>query len=85
MVGILTGWAFHRVYENPKQSSDEEVGHPKLKANNQKNDNFILPGLIHTIACCSTLDELLSLKGSKFGYTYFKEICSPINLFYLKI
>ena len=54
----------------------------EFEANNQKNDNFVLPGLLHTIACCSTLDEFLSLKGSEFGYTYFKEICSPISLFY---
>ena len=59
--------------------------HPKLDANNRKNDNFVLPGLLHTIVCCSTLDEFMSLKGSEFGYTYFKEICSPISLFYPEI
>ena len=60
-------------------------GHPKLEANNQKNDNCVPPGLLHTIACCSTLDEFMSLKGSEFGYTYFNEICSPISLVYPKI
>ena len=61
-------------------------GHPKLEANNKKNDNCVPPRLLHTtIACCSTLDEFMSLKGSEFGYTYFKKICSPISLVYLKI
>ena len=59
--------------------------HLKLKANNKKNDNCVPPGLLHTIACCSTLDEFVSLKGSKFGYNYFKEICSSINLVYPNI
>ena len=58
---------------------------PKLEANNQKNDNCVPLELLHTIACCSTLDEFLSLKGSKFGYTYFKEIYSSINLVYPEI
>ena len=49
-------------------------GHPKLEANNKKNDNCVPPGLLHTIACCSYLDEFLSLKASEFGYIYFKEI-----------
>ena len=57
----------------------------KLEANNHKHDNFVLPELLHTIACCFTLDEFLSLKGSEFGYTYFKEIFSPISLVYPKI
>ena len=57
----------------------------KLEANNQKNDNCVPPELLHTIACCSTLDEFLSLKGSEFGYTYFKEICSHISLVYSEI
>ena len=63
----------------------KSYGHPKLEANNQKNDNCVPPGLLHTIAWCSTLDEFTSLKGSEFGYTYFKEICSPISLVNLKI
>ena len=33
----------------------------------------------------STLNAFLSPKGSEFGLTYFKEICAPINLVYLKI
>ena len=56
-----------------KKLRPSEVGGP-----NQKNDNYVPPGLLHTIACCSTLDEFLSLKGSEFGYTHFKDICSPI-------
>ena len=83
---FLTQWAFHRVQEHPKRSLDERsYGHRKLEANNQKNDNCVPPGLLHlhTIACCPTLDEFLSLRGSEFGYTYFKEICSPISLVYL--
>ena len=60
-------------------------GGPKLEANNQKNDNCVPPGLLHTIACYSTLYEFLSLKGSGFGYTYFKEICYRISLVYLEI
>ena len=48
-----------------------------------ENDNCVPPpGLLHIIACYSTLDEFLSLKGLEFGYTYFKEICSPISLVY---
>ena len=33
----------------------------------------------------STLNELLSPNGLDFGYTYFKEKCSPRSLVYLKI
>ena len=63
-------------------------GHPKLEANNQRNDNCVPPGnfLLHTIAGCCTLGELLSLKGLEFGYTYFQEdmfsykSILPINL-----
>ena len=51
----------------------------------KKNDNCVPPGLLHTIACYSTLDEFLSLKGSEFGYAYFKEICSRISLVYPEI
>ena len=68
-----------------KKLWSSEVLRPKLEANNQKNDNCVPPGLLHTIACCSTLDEFMSLKGSEFIYTYFKEICSPISLLYLEI
>ena len=62
-------------------------GLPKLEANNHKNDNCVPPGnfLLHTIACFSTFNEFLSPKGSEFGYTYFKEICSPISLVYPEI
>ena len=62
-------------------------GRPKLEASNQKNDNCVPPGnfLLHTIACCFTLNEFLSPKGSEFGYTYFKDICSPISPIYPEI
>ena len=33
----------------------------------------------------STLNAFLSPKGSEFGLTYFKVICSPISLVYLVI
>ena len=54
---------------------------------NQKNDNCVPPGnfLLHNIVCYCTLDEFLSPKGAEFGCTYFKEICSPISLFYSEI
>ena len=67
--------------------SRRSYGRPKLEANNKKNDNYVPPRnfLLHIIACCSTLNEFLSPKGSEFGYTYFKEICFPISLGYLKI
>ena len=57
-------------------------GCPKLEANNQKNDNCVPPRnfLLDTIACCSALNEYMCPKGSEFGYTYFKVICSPISL-----
>ena len=62
-------------------------GRLKLEANNQKNDNCVPLGnfLLHNIAGGCTLGEFLSAKDSKFGYTYFKEIYSPINLFYPEI
>ena len=33
----------------------------------------------------STLNAFLSQKGSEFGLTYLKEICSPIGLVYPEI
>ena len=88
MARILTQWDFHRVQEQEKRSSDEEVmvvrsWRPTIK----KNDNCVPPGnfLLHNIACCYTLGEFRSPKGSEFGYNYFKEICSPISLFYLNL
>ena len=33
----------------------------------------------------STLNAFLSPKGSEFGYTYFKAICSPISLVIQKL
>ena len=33
----------------------------------------------------STLNAFLSPKGSEFGLTYFKKICSSINLVYPEI
>ena len=32
----------------------------------------------------ASFDEFLGSMGSKFEYTYFKEICSPRSLVYLK-
>ena len=65
----------------------KSYGRPKLGANNQKNDNCVPPAnfLLHTIACFSTLNEVLNPKWLEFGYTYFKEMCSPISLVYLEI
>ena len=35
--------------------------------------------------CFLILTNFLDLMGSKFGYTYFKEICYPISIVYSKI
>ena len=80
---ILTQWDFHRVQEHPKRSSDEEVMAVRSWRPTIKKMTIVFhPGLLHNIAGCCTLGEFMSSKGSEFGYTYFKEICSLISLYY---